>query len=113
MDLGLDLIEGKSTDEYALLGARGLAAAAALAGRVGGFNNLLDCPLPLVLEQGDRFVGTGVHTVGAPVAAFVDDLRYVGFKFNAVSGEDAGCSGGCRLRLENGFLDGLGRMRQP
>jgi hypothetical protein len=42
MDLGLDLPEGKSTDEYAVLWTGSLAAATALAGGVGGFDDFLD-----------------------------------------------------------------------
>src|SRR5208337_1251327 len=112
VDLGLDFSEGKPIDEYAIFRTRSLAAATALAGGVVGFDDFLDRALPLIFEQGDGFVGAGVHAVGAPVAAGIDDMRYGAFQLNTVPGEDGGGSGGCRLRLENGFLDALGRMRQ-
>src|SRR5450755_3429344 len=113
MDLGLDLREGKSTNEYAVLRARSLAAATALATAVIGFNDLLNPTLPLVFEHGDGFVGASVDAVGTAVAAFVDDVRYVAFQFNGVASQDGRCSSGCRLCLQNRFLDALGGMRQP
>ena len=105
MDLGLDLIEGKSTDEYTLLWARSLAAATALADRVVGFDDFLDPPLPLVLEHGNRFEGAGVHAVGATVAALVHHLRDIRPQFEAILDEDGCCSRGRCLGLENGFLE--------
>jgi hypothetical protein len=85
VDLGLDFREGKSIDEYAILGTRSLATATALAAGVVGFDDFLDPPLPHVLDHGDGFVGAGVHAVGATVAAGVDDMRYVAFELNAVT----------------------------
>ncbi len=113
MDLGLDLIEGESTDEYALLRTRGLAAATALTGGVVGFDDFLDRPLPLVFEKGDRFVGAGVDAVGATVAAFVHHLRDIRSEFEAILDEDGCGSRGRCLRLQDGFVDALRRMGQP
>src|SRR5208282_3728770 len=112
MDLGLDLIEGKSADEYAFLWTRGLAAATALAGRVVGFDDFLDRSLPLVFEQRDRFVGAGVDAVGATVAAFVYYLRDICAQLKAILNEDGCCSRGRCLRLQDGFVDALRRVRQ-
>src|SRR5208337_4571628 len=113
LDLGLDLLEGEATNEYALLRTRSLAAATALTVGVGGFDDLFDRSLPLVLEQGDRLVRASVHTVGAAIAAFVDHVRYVRFQLNPVTRQDGRGSRHCGLRLQNRLFDGLGRMRQP
>src|SRR5271166_3962156 len=113
MDLSLDLLEGKSTNEYAVLWTRSLAAATALAGGISGFDDFLDPSLPLVLEQSDGFVGAGVHAVGATVAAFVQHLRNICSQFKAILHEDGSRARGCCLGLQDGLRDALRGMRQP
>ena len=113
MDLGLDLVESKSADEYALLRTRGLAAATALADGVIGFDDFLNRPLPLVFEKGDRLVGAGVHAVGATVAAFVHHLRDIRSEFEAVLDEDGSSPRRRCLCLQDGFIDAFRRMGQP
>src|SRR5208282_2634839 len=112
MNLGLDLVQRKSLDDDPALRTGRLATSAALTDALIRLYDLLHRPLPLVLEQGDRLIGTSVHTVGAPVALLFDDLRNVGAQFQAVLAEDGCRPGRRRLRLENGFVNPFRGMGQ-